>query len=213
MFARAISIGFMAVCCGAFPGPVVGQAHSRTSLEKPSVLISGEISATQTFEKEIGHGLVFRLVPSPDGFGKGWDIEVVPKQVPEGGYAEYSAIVTPPYHFYNLRYVNASYGITAQEAVGISPRSFQFVETKEEMDAASTVVNSVIYSVDWTAHKDSTAASAEKIPVGQGEFKILKSRITKGKNQEDLGAIDWIRFQVTLRFHSTNLKEVLFPNP
>ena len=166
----------------------------------------------ESFERDIGSGLIFRLVPSPAGFGKGWDIEIVPKENPPGGYSEYSAIVTPPYHFYNLRYLNASYGVTAREAIAISSRTFQFVESPENMQAASVVVNSIIYSVDWPSRQASLAAAAAKVPLGTGELRILRSQITVGKNNEDLGSIDWVKFQIRLRFHSgLTLQHVLFP--
>jgi hypothetical protein len=186
---------------------------SPSSSGKPDVILSGEISSGDSFVRDIGNGLIFRLVPSPDGFGNGWDIEIAPKEIPAGSYSEYSAIVTPPYHFYNLRYVNASYGVTAGQAVAISPRAFQFAETPEDMQAASVVVNSIIYSVDWPSQKDSLAAAAAKVPLGAGEFRILRSRITPGKNNEDLGSIDWLKFEVRLRFHSgLTLQQVLFPS-
>ena len=192
--------------------PAAAQSQSAHPFGKPDLVISGEASAGNAFERDIGHGLLFRLVPTPDGFGKGWDIQIVPKDNPAGGYAEYSAIVTPPYHFYNLRYLNPSYGVTAKEAVGISPRAFQFVETPEDSEAAYAVVNSVVYSVDWEAHKDSIAAAAAKVPLGTAELKIVKSRIMAGKNNEDLGSIDWVKFEVRFRFHSETLLQVLFPD-
>jgi hypothetical protein len=192
----------------------IPQSHpSLPASGKPDLIISGEVASGDSFERDIGHGLIFRLVPSPLGFGQGWDIEIVPKENPTGGYSEYSAIATPPYHFYNLRYLNPSYGVTAREAVAISPRTFQFVETADDMAAAYVVVNSVVYSVDWTARKDSVAAEAARIPLGMGELKILHSRITPGKNNEDLGSIDWVKFEVRLRFHSgVTLQQILFPN-
>lgn len=179
---------------------------------KPDVVVSGEVTSGDSFIRDIGHGLIFRLVPSPAGFGKGWDIEIVPKENPSGGYSEYSAIVTPPYHFYNLRYLNASYGVTAREAVAISPRTFQFVKSSEDMQSASVIVNSVIYSVDGRSRKDSVAAAA-KVLLGAGELRILHSRITPGKNNEDLGSIDWVKFEIRLRFYSgLTLQQVLFPD-
>jgi hypothetical protein len=191
----------------------VAQAQKKIDSTKPDLVISGEVTAGNSFVRDIGGGLVFRLVPTPEGFGHGWDIEIVPKENPGGGYAEYSSIVTPPYHFYNERYLNPSYGITAREAVGISPRVFQFVETPEDSQAAYEVVNSVIYATDWEQHRDSLAAAAKKISLGTGELNILESRITEGKNNEDLGSIDRVKFEVALRFHSgVTLDQILFPD-
>ena len=189
------------------------QTRDKTQSTKPDLVVSGEVTSGNSFAREIGGGLIFRLVPTPGTLGDGWDIEVVPKNGPADGYAEYSAIVTPPYHFYNPRYLDASYGITAREAVGISPRAFQFVESPADSQAAYEVVNSVVYAADWEAHKDSLAAAAAKISLGTGELKILDSRITPGKNNEDLGSIDWIKFEVVLRLHSgVTLDKILFPD-
>jgi hypothetical protein len=218
MAPRTIIPGLVcALIFGGIPGEsalrtVPQSQHSLPAPGKPDVVISGEVTSGDSFEREIGHGLIFRLVPSPAGLGKGWDIEIAPKEKPSNGYSEYSAIVTPPYHFYNLRYLNASYGVTAREAVAISPRTFQFAESPEDMQAASVVVNSVIYSVDVSSRKDSVAAAAVKIPLGAGELRILRSRVTPGKNNEDLGSIDWIKFEVRLRFHpGLTLQQILFP--
>jgi hypothetical protein len=191
----------------------IANAQQKAESTKPDLVISGDVAAGNSFVRDIGGGLVFRLVPTPEGFGRGWDIEIVPKESPAGGYAEYSGIVTPPYHFYNERYLNPSYGITAKEAVGISPRVFQFVETPEDSQAAYEVVNSVVYATDWEQHQDSIAAAAKKISLGTGELKIVKSRITNGKNNEDLGSIDWVQFEVALRFHpGVTLDKILFPD-
>jgi hypothetical protein len=177
---------------------------------KPDFVISGELSAGRSFKHGIGNGLFFELVPSPASFGKGWDIEVVPNE-PAGGFAEYASIATPPYHQYKPIYLNASYGVTAAQAVDMV-RKFQFVQTSEGSQAASVVVNTVVYTLDWTAHRDLIAAQAAKIPVGVGELRVVSSRITPGRNGEDLGSIDWIKFQVRLWLHSgTTLEQVLFP--
>jgi hypothetical protein len=178
---------------------------------KPDLVVSGQVSRGESFERDIGHGLRFRLVPSPAGFGNGWDIQIVPSENPSNAPADFAAIVTPPYHFYNARYLNASYGVTARQAVAMSPRIFYFSETQEEFDAASEVVNSVIYSVEWPAKRESLAAAAAKVPLGMGELRILRSRITAGKNSEDLGSIDWVKFEVRFRFHpNLTLQQILF---
>lgn len=180
---------------------------------KPDVILSGTLAAGKSFEHNIGHGLIFRLVPSPASYGKGWDIEIRPEGDPAGGFDEYASVATPPYHLYKPTYLNASYGVTAQKAVAMSPRKFQFVETPQDSQAASVVVNTVVYTVDWPSHKDSIAAAAAKIPVGVGELRVLDSRTTPGKNNEDLGSIDWIKFQIRLWLRSDEtLENVLFPS-
>lgn len=178
---------------------------------KPDIVISGELSAGKSFKRDIGQGLTFQLVPSPASFGSGWDIQIVPDNAATG-FAEYASIATPPYHQYKPVYLNASYGVTAEQAVKMV-RRFQFVETPEDSQAASVVVNTVVYTLDWTSHKDSIAAEATKIPVGVGELRVISSRVTPGRNAEDLGSINRIKFQANLWLHSgTTMAQVLFPD-
>ena len=211
-YAALISVLFSAVIAIAAPRFTHKPQVSFPS-SKPDVILSGTLSAVKSFERDIGHGLIFRLVPSPASYGKGWDIEIRPKGDPAGGFDEYASVATPPYHLYKPTYLNASYGVTAQKAVAMSPRKFQFVETPQDSQAASVVVNTVVYTVDWPSHKDSIAAAAAKIPVGVGELRVLDSRITPGKNNEDLGSIDWIKFQIRLWLRSDEtLENVLFPS-
>ncbi|HKQ86862.1 MAG TPA: hypothetical protein VJS43_08835 [Candidatus Acidoferrales bacterium] len=205
---------YAAFICALLCVAIVVAAQSVQQLfpsSKPDIVFSGTLSAGKSFQRDIGHGLIFRLVPSPTTFGKGWDIEIRPKGDPAGGFDEYASVATPPYHLYKPTYLNASYGVTAQKAVAMS-RRFQFVETPQDSQAASVVVNTVVYTVDWPAHKNEISAAAAKIPVGIGELRVVRSRITPGKNNEDLGSIDWIKFQVRLWLHSgTTLEQVLFP--
>lgn len=211
-YAALISVLFSAVIAIAAPRFTHKPQVSFPS-SKPDVILSGTLSAGKSFERDIGHGLIFRLVPSPASYGKGWDIEIRPEGDPAGGFDEYASVATPPYHLYKPTYLNASYGVTAQKAVAMSPRKFQFVETPQDSQAASVVVNTVVYTVDWPSHKDSIAAAAAKIPVGVGELRVLDSRTTPGKNNEDLGSIDWIKFQIRLWLRSDEtLENVLFPS-
>ena len=205
MVARRIAT--LAVCCLAFASASIAQSA------KPDLVIKGQLSAGKSFQRDIGHDLIFRLVPSPASFGNGWDIQIVPKGTPAGGFEEYATVATPPYHLYKPTYLNASYGVTARQAIAMSPRKFQFVETPEDSQAAAVVVNTIVYSVDWPAHKAALESEAEKIPVGVGELKIIRARTTPAKNNEDLGSIDWIKFQVSIWMHSgVSLEQVLFPD-
>ncbi len=214
MQCRAYAALVSALLCTAIATAAPKTAHQPSfPSSKPDVAFSGTLAAGKSFQRDIDGRLIFRLVPSPPSYGKGWDIEIRPKGDPEGGFDEYASVATPPYHLYKPTYLNASYGVTAQKAVAMSPRRFQFIETPDDSQAASVVVNTVVYTIDWPADKGSITAAAAKIPVGVGELRILDSRVTPGKNNEDLGSIDWIKFQVRLWLHSgETLKEVLFPS-
>ena len=67
------------------------------------VFFSGEISANHSFEHEFG-SLRFRLNPLAALFG--WNIEVVPRKEADSTLSEYVWVVTPPYHFGNIRYLD-----------------------------------------------------------------------------------------------------------
>jgi hypothetical protein len=180
-------------------------------------MLAGEVSRGESFERPIGHGLVFRLASAAGGVDTGWDIEIVPEPVrgaKEGArdaQGEFSAIATPPYHFYNERYIEAIYDVTAEEAVGINPREFWFVESADDEKAAAAAVDATIYTSDPERRDKDAEARARKIALGSGDVRILKSRITKGKGNGDLGAIEWIRFEVHIQFSpGAKLGDVLF---
>lgn len=53
---------------------------------------------------------------------------------------------------------------------------------------------------------------AAKVAVGTGKLYILDSRITPGKSENESGKIEWIKFEVKLKFHSgMNMTDVLDP--
>jgi hypothetical protein len=207
----------LALGASAAPAPAESPAQVQAAPQtvplprtKPDLVIKGEVSGEDSFEREIGRGLIFRLVRSPESFGKGWDIQIVPKDA-AGGFPEYAAVATPPYHLYKPTYLNASYGVTARQAIAMNPRQFQFVESPEASQAASVVVQTVVYSLDWHAQEKQLAQEASKIPVGIGEFRVLDSRISPGKNHEDLGSIDQLKFEARIWLASgITLREVLF---
>jgi hypothetical protein len=196
-----------------FACAVVAQGPAKA----PSVVeFSGEATRGQSFSHDIGRGLIFRLRNSPGGPDLGWQIEIVPVPgaVPPDSYEEFSAIASPPYRSYNERYLETSYGTKAEEAVGITPREFQFVESVADSKVAYDVVDSVLSSRTFPQQSENTASAAAKIPVGTGELEILDSRITPGKDAKDMGTIDWVKFKVTLHLDSgQTLRDVLFPPP
>jgi hypothetical protein len=192
---------------------------SQSAAKKPDVQFSGEVTRGQSFERPIGHGLVFRLARSAGRVDVGWEIEIAPDPASNpqatgrtGGYEEFSTIATPPYHSYNERYLETSYGMKAPDAVAITPRDFQFVESVADSDAADALAQSVLSSSDFPDHSQALAAAAEKIHVGAGELRIVASRTTAGKDGSETGTIDWLRFEVSLSYDSgQTMKDILFP--
>jgi hypothetical protein len=194
--------------------PVLGQAPAHDE-QKNAVKFTGEVERGKMFERDIGHGLLFWITPDPGGLDMGWTIEIVPKSHASDDEDEFSAIATPPYHFFNLRYLDTSYGTTAKESVGISPRKFNFVQSVEDARAAYDIVNAEIYPSDISKpESERLARRAATIRLGTGELAILDSRITPGKKEGDMGTIDWLKFEVELRFSTVlTLAEVLDLKP
>jgi hypothetical protein len=198
-------ITFLLVSLLAFPGAfgarAIPQKHeSRAGQEKFDAHIDGEVSRGQTFEQDIGQGLVFRLVPPADDANAGWIIQIVPKVQPDEGSVEFSSIATPPYHAYNTRYLASVYGRVVSDVLALKDRPFFFVHSADDEHRAEEVVNAALYPTNLSdEEKVHAAGERTQIQLGKGELRILKTRINHGR---DAGSIDWLRFEVNIQFSS-----------
>jgi len=197
--------------------PAPAQDHSaaqRAAAEAADVRFSGEVLPGKAFVHEIGHGLVFGLAPLSGDGGDGWVIEVVPKGQSEDDPVEFSEIVTPPYHFYNDRYLAAAYGYSAKEAVQMTTRKFNFVLSLGDQQKASDVVNAALYPVTTSdEEKDRIARESAGIQLGRGQLHITHSHVTLGKGDTP-DSIDVVKFDVTIEFSpGLTLAQVLAPKP
>ena len=189
-------------------------AAQRAEAEASEVRFSGEVFAGKRFVYDIGHGLVFGLQPLTGDGGGGWVIEIVPKVQPPGDPVEFSEIATPPYHFYNDRYLAAAYGYSAKEAAQMTTRKFNFVLSVADEDKANDVVNAMLYpSAISEDEKARIARESTSVQLGHGEFHITHSHVTLGKgNTPD--SIDVLKFEVVVNFSSgLTLAQVLAPKP
>lgn len=182
----------------------IPQKHeSRADQEKFDAHIAGEVSRGQTFEQDIGQGLVFRLFPPADDLNAGWIIQIVPKVEPDEGSIEFSSIATPPYHAYNMRYLAAVYGRVASDVVALKDRTFFFVHSTDEEHRAEEVVNAALYPTNLSDEEKVRAAGERtQIQLGKGELRIVKAHINHGRGTSDPGSIDWLRFEVNIQFSS-----------
>jgi hypothetical protein len=152
---------------------------------------SGEVTRGQHFERAFGHGLVFRLAASGDQATPGWTIEVRPagEKSPE---VELSWPVTPPHRFWNPRYLDASYGYTAAQAVAMSPRQFSFLKNPGDYPRTSAAVRTLLWPGGVAdSERDRAEALLRDIPTCAGDLWIVEHRI-------DGNAIEWLRFEVDL---------------
>jgi hypothetical protein len=187
----------------AAPQPDVQELH-----------FDGELTRGQSFTRDVGHNLTFRLTPATSDEGGGWVIEILPPIEPAGDPVEFAAIATPPYHAYNDRYIAAAFGYSAREALQAPLRKFNFVQSTDDEQRANEVVNAALYpSTIGEADKPRIAAEAAALMLGTGQLRIVKSRITAGKD----GAPDIIasmKFEVVLNFApGLSLQQVLAPHP
>ena len=169
------------------------------------ITFTGEVSEDQTFRKSIGHGLdlVLRPTDMDPASITGWTIEIAPHDpATDPQCIDFAWVVTPPYHFQNVLYLDTSYGTTAQDAVRMSPREFNFVLNCSDYKTESGYVDRAIYP---SSEEDQRVAMAKlgSSPTGKGKLWVEKYRITPGRESEkndDLGAIHWIRFRVEIVF-------------
>jgi hypothetical protein len=164
---------------------------------------SGEVSADKNFDRPFGL-LRFRL--NSQEASSGWWIEVMPAEQTNSGSDEYVWVVTPPYHFGNVRYLDTSYGTPAEDAVK-GPRDFNFVLDQQVFHRAAELVNLGVSSHPLSEHKSEAEldkesqdaiAALESLSIGKGRLQILDSRVDGSAGQDGLGAIEWLKFRVEL---------------
>jgi hypothetical protein len=189
-------------------------AAERAKFESSEVRFTGEVFAGKRFVYDIGHGLVFGLQPLTGDGGGGWVIEIVPKVQAPDDPVEFSEIATPPYHFYNDRYLAAAYGYSAKEAVQMTTRKFNFVLSVADEDKANDVVNAMLYpSAISDDEKARIARESTSVQLGHGEFHMTHSHVTLGKGDTP-DSIDMLKFEVVVNFSSgLTLAHVLAPKP
>jgi hypothetical protein len=177
------------------------KSESRAAAEKTDVHFAGQVSLGKAFEYDIGQGLLFRLVPPANASDAGWVIEIVPKTEPADGAIDFSAIATPPYHVYNDRIIATLYGRSASEIVRLKNRTFFFVHSVGDEHRAEEVVDAAFYPTDLLdQERVRIAAERRDVKVSKGELHISKSHTGRSKTLNDLGAINWIRFEVDIEF-------------
>jgi len=157
----------------------------------------GEVSRGQEYRKEIGSGLLFLLKPTESG----WMISVVPKS-PCTENGDWASVVNAPYRNYNSLHLDTGYGVTAKEAVGISPREFSFVVTCDDYKRESRRLDIVLWPYRYSQREqDDALAKLGSSPLGKGSLTILNSKTSpadqniEGKNY---GKIDALRFRLDI---------------
>jgi hypothetical protein len=137
--------------------------------------VTGRVREGEAFEREIPGGLVFRLIPSAPPVS-GWQIQVTAATL-EAPEDELSWSVTPPLRYWNPRYLETSYGWTAQQAVDYGERPFRFVRPAD-LAAATEAVRALLWPGEVSADSLKTArARWEGLRVFEGVLRVLDARV------------------------------------
>jgi hypothetical protein len=169
-----------------------------------AIHFSGQLSRGETFRKEISKDLVFALVPNtidPEAIS-GWTITISPEGDHPRECNDFVWVVMPPYRSYNPRYLDTSYGTTAEEAMKFSPRDFNFVLNCSDYKQEEARVDRLLWSYNYT--NEQVQEAQEKLgtsPQGSGRLWIRDYKISpapKPAGDRNLGQIDSIRFEVEI---------------
>lgn len=204
--ANVIQAVAVALLCGSACGFCADEKKEQT------VRFTDEVAQGLEFRKEIDRGL--NLVFKPDSMGAGitgWSIQVSPQSEPsDSECSDLAWVVTPPFRFQNALYLDTSYGTTAQEAVQISPRDFNFVLNCDDYKTEYERVERVLWPGNYSKKEvDDALAKLGSIPHGTGRLWIRDSKYTPGDKTSDpvkLGEIHWIKFEVEIKFPEESLK-------
>ncbi|MCI0354809.1 MAG: hypothetical protein L0099_07210 [Acidobacteria bacterium] len=107
-------------------------------------------------------------------------------------------MATPPYRFWNPRYVDVSYEYSARNAVAFTPRKFQFVLNREDYEKTEAAVRKLLWK---SGHSERELEDArrwlEEVNKGTGSLHLLDARIA-GDETNERGWIEWLKFEVEL---------------
>lgn len=166
----------------------------------PDTTISGQVASGERFEAMFADSLHFILQPSigpPNP--EGWTIRVTGSNPDH----DFLLVATPPYRFNNPRYLDTSYGHTAQEAVAWSERSFSFVLNEMDFQRMFEAIGVLL----WPADEDSSAIATARevldtVEKGAGLFRILSSETSPPVEEAPLGRIERVVFEADLCLQS-----------
>ena len=157
--------------------------------------VVGRITQGEAFSVSLTSGLTFRLEPqSLPQNPPGWTIRVTPPNDPT---ADYSMVATPPYRFWNPRYLDTSYGVTAAEALGRTPREFRFVGSANDYVAAQGALDILLWPATHTEPEINAANEImERLPTFRATLRIEDGVTRPPTAESPLGQIEWLSFRL-----------------
>jgi hypothetical protein len=152
--------------------------------------VAGEVSRGQLFTGNFSDRLVFGLFPTRYG----WDISVWDR---ENGKDDFVFVATPPYRFFNPRYIGVIYGYSAADAVALTPRVFEFVLNREDHASALAAVQLLMWPHSQRTNElDNAEKFLQTVPRGRGELRIVDFTLGRQGGKEE---IEFLRFAVELK--------------
>jgi hypothetical protein len=173
------------------------------SADKPvcspgAICFSGKVSEGEEFRKTLNTELEFVLQ-------RGWGIAIVPKR-PEGECQELASVVNAPYRAHRDLYINMTYGWTAEDEMGTSPREFRFVTNCADYRVEFERLGIVLWPYTATQQKyEKALAKLGSSPLGNGRLWITDSRVSHAGDTADekLGRVEWMKFSVEIMLPRT----------
>ncbi len=139
---------------------------------------SGRVDKGERYEYPMENGLVFRLLPNSAGNPPGWVITVAKS---DRSRDDYVWVVTPPYRFWNPRYIDISYGTSAREAAEITPREFYFVTNEADYKTASESVDIILWPNNYKKKEIHDANDKlSGVPRKKGVLTITNAELSPG---------------------------------
>ena len=175
----------------ALAAPLAAQSSPPCQLQ----VFRGRVNAGQTYRVELSDALVFRLdADSLEANPPGWIIRVAP---PATSDDDYSMVATPPYRFANARYVDTSYGVTAEQALAHTPRAFAFVASPADYASARRALDVLLWPYSFTdAQVDSAGAVLDALPAYPATFFIEGGEVSAPTPTYPVGRIEWMTFRL-----------------
>jgi hypothetical protein len=155
---------------------------------------TGEVQHGESFEREFGDGLLFRLRAEKDPMMPGWYIAIgTAGRTPE---VELSDVVTIPLRGFNPKYLSLSYGNTAADVVAFKERGFVFLKNPADAPRETALQRTLLWPPSQEEYQKALD-SFGRSPQCQGMLRILDHRLftPSGETREQ---IEWLKFEVEL---------------
>jgi hypothetical protein len=173
---------------GSLPVKVKPLVPPKPECAKEAICFSGAVSGDSEFRWQISPDLDFVLRPA-------WTITVVPHRAGMGceTYDDFSEIATTPLMAHNNRFIDESYGWTAEQEVERTPREFYFVTNCQDDE------------IEGDRYRKGDLEKFGTSPLGHGRLWITNSRVSHAHDTDDdkSGEIESMEFSV----------EVVLPTP